>query len=32
MEARSDLLQKARDVFIVPQLLQGAFVIGAPGG
>jgi lipid-binding SYLF domain-containing protein len=32
MQAVRDLLQKARGAFIAPQVLRGAFVIGASGG
>ena len=32
MEAFRNLLKKARGVFIAPQILKGAFVVGASGG
>jgi SH3 domain-containing YSC84-like protein 1 len=32
MGAFPDLLKKAKGVFIVPQLLKGAFIVGASGG
>jgi lipid-binding SYLF domain-containing protein len=32
MEALIDLLKKARGVFICPELLKGAFIVGASGG
>ncbi len=32
MEALHDLLKKAKGVFIAPQLLKGAFIIGVSGG
>jgi lipid-binding SYLF domain-containing protein len=32
MEAALDLLKKAQGVFIAPQLLKGAFIVGASGG
>ena len=32
MEAFRSLLKKARGVFIAPQILKGAFVVGASGG
>ncbi len=32
MDALRDLIKKAKGVFIAPQLLRGAFVVGASGG
>jgi lipid-binding SYLF domain-containing protein len=32
MEAVHDLIKKAKGVFIAPQLLKGAFIVGASGG
>jgi lipid-binding SYLF domain-containing protein len=32
MEAMTDLIKKAKGVLIVPQLLKGAFIVGAAGG
>jgi len=32
MEAFHDLVKKARGMLITPQLLKGAFIIGASGG
>ena len=32
MEAFCDLIKKARGIFIAPQVLKGAFIVGASGG